>query len=131
HNISYVEDPTRIFRGVRFEARFGFKMDQQTEKLALQSIDRVKELSAHRIVEEMIKLFAEGHSTEIIARLFELKFWQQFSVSKASCEPSLQHAKQLENLYTNHESLKNLDGEPSWFSLFLIPFYQEGIIEQA
>ena len=33
HNLSFVEDPTRIFRAVRFEGRLDFKITRHTEKL--------------------------------------------------------------------------------------------------
>ncbi|MCK4519215.1 MAG: CBS domain-containing protein, partial [Candidatus Omnitrophica bacterium] len=33
HNLSFVEDPTRIFRAVRFEQRFDFTIDKKTEHL--------------------------------------------------------------------------------------------------
>jgi tRNA nucleotidyltransferase (CCA-adding enzyme) len=33
HNLSFVEDPTRIFRAIRFEQRMGFKIGEHTERL--------------------------------------------------------------------------------------------------
>ncbi len=33
HNLSFVEDPTRIFRAVRFEQRFGFRIGKLTANL--------------------------------------------------------------------------------------------------
>ena len=33
HNLSFVEDPTRVFRAVRFEQRFGFRIGKFTEGL--------------------------------------------------------------------------------------------------
>ena len=33
HNLSFIEDPTRIFRAVRYENRYGFRMDEQTKSL--------------------------------------------------------------------------------------------------
>src|SRR5512133_348081 len=38
HERSFVDDPTRIFRAVRYEARLGFPMDQQTEGLAREGV---------------------------------------------------------------------------------------------
>lgn len=122
HNISFVEDPTRIFRAVRFETRFQFKMDAQTEKLALHSIDKVKNLSANRIVDEMKRLFQENHPATVIQRLFELQFWQQFGVSEEEMEESCAHASALQSLYVQHFP----NQQPDWFQYFMIPFYHDG-----
>lgn len=127
HNLSYVEDPTRIFRGVRFETRFGFKMDDQTENLALESIERVKDVSANRIVEEMKRLFKEDDPAYAVQRLFELHFWQQFGVEEVQAEKSIQHAKQLYESY----QIRNDEDEVHWFSYFAIPFFHEGNVDQA
>jgi len=60
HNLSFVEDPTRILRAVRFEARFGFHMDERTEALARHAIEMelLDRLSGERIREELLQLFA-------------------------------------------------------------------------
>lgn len=131
HNLSFVEDPTRILRGVRFETRFRFLMDEQTEKLALQSIERVKELSATRIVGEMKRLFKEDNPSNVIRRLFELEFWQQFGVNKKRLGDSLAHVNQLYKLYTKNKKLKESSNKPHWFTCFFIPFYYEGDVETA
>jgi tRNA nucleotidyltransferase (CCA-adding enzyme) len=34
HDLSFIEDPTRLLRALRYEARFGFRMDPQTQLLA-------------------------------------------------------------------------------------------------
>ena len=39
HNLSFVEDPTRLLRAVRYEARLGFRMDAHTLSLARGCID--------------------------------------------------------------------------------------------
>jgi tRNA nucleotidyltransferase (CCA-adding enzyme) len=60
HNLSFVEDPTRILRAVRFEARFGFHMDERTEELARNAIEMelLDRVSGERIREEFRQLFA-------------------------------------------------------------------------
>jgi len=40
HEQSFVDDPTRIFRAARYEARLGFRMDPKTETLALIAVPR-------------------------------------------------------------------------------------------
>jgi tRNA nucleotidyltransferase (CCA-adding enzyme) len=38
HNLSFVEDPTRIFRGIRFEQRLDFRLTRHTEKLVKNAV---------------------------------------------------------------------------------------------
>lgn len=74
HNLSFVEDPTRIFRAVRFEQRYGFRMDDQTEDLARRAIEMgmVAELSDVRIREELVAILSEETAFEALRRLSEL-----------------------------------------------------------
>lgn len=54
HSLSFVEDPTRILRAIRFEQRFGFHLAPQTERLiknALQ-LQLFDKLSGNRIDHE-------------------------------------------------------------------------------
>src|SRR5690625_1295124 len=127
HNLSFVEDPTRILRGIRFEQRFQFVMDEQTEQLARHSMNQMKDVSANRIVEEMKLLFYEADPKQVIQRLFELTFWQQFEVKKKVAASSYNHAQVLQALYQNDD----IDEPPSWFSYFLIPFYHGNKLESA
>lgn len=127
HNLSFIEDPTRILRGVRFETRFQFLMDDQTEKLAIQSIERVKDLSVNRLMGEMKQVFGEANAARSLHRLFELEFWQQFEVDGKRIETSSAHAEQLQFLYTQ----STLNEKPSWFDYFFIPFYDQGSISEA
>ncbi len=127
HNLSFVEDPTRILRGIRFETRFNFSMDKQTEKLALQSITSMKELSAHRITGEMIRLLTEDNPIKSFNRLFELKFFYQFGINETSKEASFEHATKLQSLYTKNKVNK----QPAWFDYFFIPFYEEAKIKEV
>jgi tRNA nucleotidyltransferase (CCA-adding enzyme) len=38
HNLSFVEDPTRIFRAIRFEQRMGFQLAKHTERLIKNAV---------------------------------------------------------------------------------------------
>lgn len=130
HNLSFVEDPTRILRAVRFEVRFQFKMDEETEQFALQSIEQMKALSVQRIHHEMERLFQEQHPNQVIERLFTLKFWQQFEVDEAAKEVSVAHARTLKQtiakLFSAHDQETYI-----WFLYMVIPFYQSNKIAQC
>ncbi len=74
HERSFVEDPTRMMRAVRFEQRFGFRMERTTEQLLRQAVeDRMLErVSSERIREELILLLREEQPFKPLLRLDEL-----------------------------------------------------------
>jgi tRNA nucleotidyltransferase (CCA-adding enzyme) len=74
HNLSFIEDPTRIFRAVRYENRYGFKMDDQTYGFAKSCVDMhlVGDLSSVRLRDELVALLGEGGIDWTLGRLFEL-----------------------------------------------------------
>lgn len=69
HEESFVDDPTRIFRAARYEARLGFRMDPKTETLALLAVPDVRRLSGARVREELYAIFAEAEAPAALARL--------------------------------------------------------------
>ncbi len=74
HNLSFVEDPTRAFRAVRFEARYGFSMGKQTMAL-LKSAIKAKlfhHLSDSRLFAELKLILGERRPARAIHRLNEL-----------------------------------------------------------
>ncbi|RJQ54378.1 MAG: CBS domain-containing protein [Actinobacteria bacterium] len=74
HNLSFVEDPTRLFRAVRFEQRYEFRMDEQTEELARRAIQMgmVSELSDVRLREELVAILSEKTAFAALSRLAQL-----------------------------------------------------------
>ncbi len=74
HAISFVEDPTRIMRAIRFEQRLGFCLSKECQKLlhkalALQLLRRV---SGHRIMQELRLMFRESTRLACLKRLHQL-----------------------------------------------------------
>ncbi len=61
HNLSFVEDPTRIFRAIKFSNRFGFKIGKVTSNLIQNAIriDCFKNLSGLRVLSELKQIFEE------------------------------------------------------------------------
>jgi tRNA nucleotidyltransferase (CCA-adding enzyme) len=74
HDLSFVDDPTRILRAVRYESRFGFRLDDHSERLARQCIARglVSEVSPVRMRDELLPLLGEPGAPRAIERLGEL-----------------------------------------------------------
>ena len=74
HNLSFVEDPTRILRAVRFSERFGFVIAAQTLKLIKNTIklDLFSELSGARVRDELKNILEEDIAEGALTRLNEL-----------------------------------------------------------
>jgi len=75
HDRSFSDDPTRILRAIRYEDRYGFRMDDETVALARACIatGHVGDLSGARLREELIALLEEGDVSHAIPRLAELE----------------------------------------------------------
>ncbi|WDP88243.1 MAG: CBS domain-containing protein [Desulfobacter sp.] len=61
HNLSFVEDPTRVFRAIKFSNRFGFKIGKVTSNLIKNAlrIDTFKHLSGLRVLSELKQILSE------------------------------------------------------------------------
>ena len=71
HNLSYVEDPTRAFRAVRFAERFGFKLSKHTANLIKSAIkmELFEKLSGSRLYEELLIAFKETNPVKTLKKL--------------------------------------------------------------
>jgi len=70
HDQSFVDDPTRLFRAVRYSARLGLKLESGTLKLVRDAVTkgRVSLLSPARVLHEIQKLIAEAKSAPAVAQ---------------------------------------------------------------
>ena len=75
HAGSFQDDPTRILRAIRFEQRFGFRLERTTVRLLAQaaSTNLIQQLSGPRLQNEILLLFAEHDPVRAIERLWQLK----------------------------------------------------------
>jgi len=71
HNLSFVEDPTRVFRAIRFEQRFGFTIGKLTSGLIKNAVkmDFLKQLSGKRFFHELCLILEEENPAPAIIRL--------------------------------------------------------------
>ena len=73
HNLSFIEDPTRAFRAIRFAERFGFKLSKQTESLIKSAIkmELFEKLSGTRLYDELELTFSETDPVSAVKKLSE------------------------------------------------------------
>ena len=78
YNLSFVEDPTRILRAIRFEQRYDFKIETDTLRFAQDAIARrlLRKLSYKRILQELILILSERNPLPALIRMGEIGVWQ-------------------------------------------------------
>ncbi len=74
HDASFIDDPTRIFRAVRFEQRFGFSIDAHTEELIVNAIEEemFERVEPQRIRDEVILILKERKPLKALKRMSDL-----------------------------------------------------------
>jgi len=75
HEKSFIDDPTRIFRAVRFEQRLNFKIDDYTENLIRSAIREkmFKKTENQRIRDELILILQEKNPLAALNRMRQLQ----------------------------------------------------------
>ncbi|KJU87784.1 tRNA nucleotidyltransferase/poly(A) polymerase [Candidatus Magnetobacterium bavaricum] len=110
HNLSFVEDPTRAFRAVRFSERFGFRLNKHMEKLIRSAIgfNLFDKLSGTRLYDEFMLIFKE---TEPERSLHRLSSYGLLTV----LHPELTYTRQVASLlYAVRDAV-------SWYRLTFLP----------
>ncbi|MGD8753721.1 MAG: CBS domain-containing protein, partial [Anaerolineales bacterium] len=72
HSLSFVDDPTRMLRAVRYEQRYGFQIDERTLELLLEAKSMIDRVSGDRIRHEINRIIEEKKAVEMFSRLAEL-----------------------------------------------------------
>ncbi|MDX9992815.1 MAG: CCA tRNA nucleotidyltransferase [Anaerolineales bacterium] len=72
HPHSFLDDPTRLYRAVRYEARYSFKIDSATLSLIPPALVLIERLSAERLRHELDLVLQEACPARSLARLAEL-----------------------------------------------------------
>lgn len=58
HDESFIDDPTRIIRGLKFSVRFGFELDEHTKQLQDEYLSAVNyDMSYKRVKKELVETF--------------------------------------------------------------------------
>ncbi|MCI5158360.1 MAG: CCA tRNA nucleotidyltransferase, partial [Candidatus Electrothrix sp. AUS1_2] len=113
HNLSFVEDPTRIFRAVRFEQRLDFRISKQTEKLMRNAVRMhlYEKFSGPRFFNEIKHILSEDRPLGSLRRLDSFNL---FPVLWPDLRPNLKIDRRFAHILSQAE--KTL----SWFRLLFL-----------
>jgi len=78
HNLSFVEDPTRVFRAIRFEQRLGFPIAPHTENLIRSAVrmNILEKVGGRRLFNELVLILKEKEPVGAIGRMSALGLLQ-------------------------------------------------------
>jgi tRNA nucleotidyltransferase (CCA-adding enzyme) len=125
HSLSFVEDPTRVFRAIRFEHRFGFQIGKHTLNLIKNAIKMnfLSKIKGKRIWTELSLIMLEDEPEKILKRLQELDLLKFIS-------PYLIFNKDKEKLFNQMHAVFK------WYELLYrgkpcdrLPYYILGLID--
>lgn len=76
HDNSFIDDPTRIVRGLKFAVRFGFELDEHTQKLQNRYLENINyDMSYKRLKKELVETF-NLNSQEAFNRFINQKIYK-------------------------------------------------------
>ncbi len=114
HSLSFVEDPTRVLRAVRFEQRFDFHLSKHTQNLIKTAVNMklFNRLTGERIYTELVLMFSEAEPLKVLKRM------KDFDLLKF-IHPNLKGSAELERLFAGiGETL-------TWFRLLYLDLKAE------
>jgi len=79
HGDSFKDDPTRIWRAVRYEQRLKFRLAPETERLLRRDLAFMDAVSGDRLRHEMERILKEGEPEKAIDRSYDLGVLQQLT----------------------------------------------------
>ncbi|MDY6861703.1 MAG: CBS domain-containing protein, partial [Thermodesulfobacteriota bacterium] len=113
HNLSFIEDPTRIFRAIRFSHRFSFSLSKQTSNMIKNAVklNILEKVSGQRLFYELKQILDEKEPVAIIETLDQYDLLKYF-------HPGIKFNKETENI------LKKLMEVYNWFQL---SYFEENV----
>ncbi|RJP29795.1 MAG: CCA tRNA nucleotidyltransferase [Candidatus Omnitrophota bacterium] len=105
HKVSFIDDPTRILRAIRFEQRFGFSIEPET-RILLRDAVKLKMLEAtqpQRLRDEIILMLKEENCLKQLRRMDKLVGFRSI------------HNK-LELKKKDYQLISSMQKEVSWYN---------------
>lgn len=88
HNKSFEDDPTRIFRAIKFAGRYDFSFDKNTEKYLVEAMEKnyLSSISNLRLKNEFYMLVSEKKLSNILSLFRKYKIFDYLKIPNPSDE---------------------------------------------
>ncbi|MFO7666830.1 MAG: CBS domain-containing protein [Desulfobacterales bacterium] len=124
HNLSLVEDPTRVFRAIRFEQRFGFTIGKLTSGLIENAVkmDFFKRLSGRRVFSELKQILGEENPAPSIVRLNDYGLLKVIHPSLTLSKDLISSLNSVKQVLSWHDLLFLDESYMKWAVYFMVLF---------
>lgn len=97
HPKSFIDDPTRIFRAIKYANRLNMKISKCTYENMYKSIENVSLLSGKRIANEILSIFQEDNFQNILNHQIMIMIFEKFDFHLADRNTlgDLEHIKDI------------------------------------
>jgi tRNA nucleotidyltransferase (CCA-adding enzyme) len=121
HNLSFIEDPSRMFRAIRFEQRNQFEIGKQTTAFMKIAVKKrlVDQLSGSRLLNEIILILKENQPVPCIRRMREFSLLQFISPNLLSDDRGLEVLDRVEGVLSWAKMVPFTKSPETWFVYFM------------
>ena len=121
HSLSFVEDPTRIFRAIRFEQRFHFHIGNLSLNLTKNAIKKgfVSQLSGQRVQNELRLIFNEPRPFHSVERMHELGVLRAISPRLSAIDEMQRLFPAIGSVIAWYQLLYRKEAVEKWLLYFL------------
>ena len=115
HNDSFSDDPTRIFRAIKYSTRLNFNIEEQTLKELKSSSKLIKNLTSSRILNEIKKSLDEPNPNDLINNLIKFNLFN--------------YVFNVKNINVNFNKVPNEISNYDYLILYFTYINEEGLSE--
>ncbi len=121
HNLSFVEDPCRAFRAVRFEQRLKFSIGKQTESFIKRAVKKklFDSLSGHRLFNELVLILKEKKVVECARRMNELGLLKSVLPQLAKGSKHFENLEKIQGILSLSNVVSLIPASEIWWVNFL------------
>lgn len=131
HDNSFIDDPTRMLRGIRFEQRFKFNFSENTTKLFGEAIgeDRLNNISPIRFYNEFNLICQEKDPYSPIGRMGGIGFFRYIDKAITYGEETQTIFNQIKWTMPLLENKEEIDMPLLFLTALIAPLPEENILE--
>ena len=121
HQNSFLEDPTRILRAIRFQQRFGFKLQTQTFLLLKQALKKkaLTWVNPHRLRDELILILKEPKPCGYIRKIDQLTRFHFLSPRLKLTDSDFKLCKRISQVLQYYQQDNRLPRQPQDWLIYL------------